>query len=167
MGDGDSGGFAIDNWATMPDNNTVTAAIIGNILEESSVWDSDWFRFDTSDDAAADSVNGSNNFNFEVTLTQGAGTYSVVVYRGGYSSTQLQCAGLQNSGYTEYNYFSQDVGDGTHTAPAVTNECGPIGDPVHNVCEDLSDVFYVEVLRDPTAAASCLPYEIVVTNGAP
>jgi hypothetical protein len=168
FGDGDSPAAAIDNWTTMPDNNTVTAVIEGNLLQENLVWDSDWYRFDTIDDPTTDTTNGRNTFDFKVDLLQGAGTYSFLVYRGGYDvTTDLNCPTLINSGYTDYNYFAQDKGDGSHVPPADTSECGPFGDAGHNLCEDLGSVFYVEVLRDATAPPSCQHYEIAITNGAP
>ena len=157
LGDGDSATYAIDNWATLPDDNSVTAVVVGNILEESSVWDSDWYKFDTSDDVTADMIAGENNFNFQVQLAQGAGTYSFLVYRGGSNpSSDLECPGQVNSGYTEYSFFAQDNGDGNHSPPANTKECGPsAADPLHNICEDLSDVYYIEIIRDLSAVPSC------------
>lgn len=168
LGDGDSATAAIDNWATMPDNNSVTAVFEGNILQEDLVWDSDWYRFDTSDNPTTDATNGYNNFDFEVELLQGLGTYTFLVYRNGYDlTTDLECPASVNSGYTDYNFFAQDKGDGSHAVPTPTNACGLAADPLHNLCDDLGSVFYIEVLRDSTAAASCEHYELVVTNGAP
>jgi hypothetical protein len=169
LGDGDSAANAID-FATMPDTNSVEV-IEANILQENLVWDTDWYRFDTTDDSVTDTTNGFNAFDFKVELTQGTGTYSFLVYRGGYDpATDMQCPASVNSGYTDYNFFAQDVADGSHNAPAITNECGgAVGatDPAHNFCEDLGSVFYIEVLRDGTAASSCDYYELLITNGAP
>ncbi len=40
-----------------------------------------------------------------------------------------------------------------------------MGSPGHNECSDFSNLYYIEVVREPTSSPSCEEYEIEVSNG--
>lgn len=166
VGYGDSGGYPINEWATIPDDGT-SLSFEGTILNSS---DEDWYVFTTSD--ASDGY--FNDYDFAVDLTAGSGIYTFNVYEGGYGSTNLECSSTYANGYTEYNDFQEDSGDGSHTIPTATCTDGSFSTPwacacassssVYNECTDMSNTYYIEVLRDVSGGASCDYYELTISN---
>ena len=103
---------------------------------------------------------GLDYFRFHVEMTSGMGDYSFVVYRGSPASSDLQCS---STGYTEYEDFAQDVGDGSHAIPAESRACANLNE-LYNECEDDSRNYYIHVFRK-TAVTGCQGYELNISNG--
>ena len=112
---------------------------------------------------------GINYYRFLVQLTAGNSDYGFVVYRGGYSSGNLDCGtGItsdpEGEGYSEYEIYQLDRGDATnHAVPSDTRVCYD-GHGDYNNCTDLSNTYYIKVVRKNTNY-SCSYYELTVTNG--
>ena len=152
---GDSCGDPIVDWSTLADDGSTTLSITGNILDSS---DSDWYYVSASDAATS----GINYYRMHAVMSTGTGEYAFAVYKDGCSSSALECAVSTTSGYSEYQDFAQDVGDGSHGVPSETRACGSA---VGNACDDLSGDYYIQVYRT-SAAYSCQEYVLTVTNGA-
>ena len=152
---GDSCGDPIVDWSTLADSGSTTLSITGNILDSS---DSDWYYVAASDAATS----GINYYRMHVVMAAGSSEYAFAVYKDSCSSSALECTVSATSGYTEYQDFAQDVGDGSHGVPSETRACGTA---VGNTCDDLSGDYYIQVYRT-SAAYSCQEYELTVTNGA-
>ncbi|RME23563.1 MAG: hypothetical protein D6798_13290 [Deltaproteobacteria bacterium] len=152
---GDSCADAIEDWTALPDDGT-TVTITGNIIDAS---DEDWYLFDTLQSVT---TAGYNVYNFQVSLTAGAADYSFAVYRGSCSTSALECGTSEGSGWTDYSYYAEDVGDGDHTPPGSGNYCAD--GSWYNDCDDLSSVYYVHVWRT-SAIDSCAYYQLQVSNG--
>ncbi len=95
---------------------------------------------------------GINYYNFHVEPVDGAGDYAFVVYEGGCSSSHLDCGSGSTSdpegaGYTAYQFFAQDVGDGGHAIPGDTRACST-GSAYYNNGEDLSSDYYIHVILE-------------------
>ena len=97
------------------------------------------------------------------------GTYTFKVYKGGITSSFLECDTFTN-GYDEYNDDWNDTAqagpDGSPIHGATGNACDD-NDPTKNYCEDMSVLYYVHVIRDAGVPASCDPYTISVKNAVP
>ena len=156
---GDSCADPVVDWSTLDADGTTTIEFNGNILDSS---DDDWILVQT-----ADTVSGSYNpYRFHVEMTAGTSEYAFVVYEGGCTSDYLECGSgsstdPEGNGYSEYEVFQEDVGEGSHTIPADTRTCGAADE---NTCADLSSDYYIHVFRT-TTAYSCQEYTIKVTNG--
>jgi hypothetical protein len=159
-GYGDSAADVVDEFAIISDAGDSTITIQGNVLDDD---DADWFVISTSDDLTADIAAGIDYFNFNVQLTTGATDYQFVVHKGGSGAGDLECSSI--SGYTEYNWFVEDVGDSGDGVPSDTRTCS--GSTVYglNHCEDNSDEFYVHVSRLGASITNCDPYQLSITNG--
>ncbi len=157
---GDTCGDPVVDWSTLADDGTTTIEFDGNILDGS---DDDWYFIQTSD-----VVSGSYNpYRFHVELTSGSSDYAFAVYEGGCTEAQLECGSgsstdPEGSGYTEYEVFQEDIGEGVHTIPSDTRTCGT--GTWYNDCDDLSSDYYIHVFRT-TSTYSCQGYSIKITNG--
>ncbi|MCP4918811.1 MAG: hypothetical protein GY913_18050 [Proteobacteria bacterium] len=163
-GYGDTYGNAIDEWASLADDGSVTITIEGNVLNST---DEDWYLISTTDDNSADLAAGYNDFNLAIELTEGSGTYEFMVYQSSYSSGGQVCNST-GDGYTQFDWDQEDTNDGTSgydNAPGSDRYCDYSGTEGYNVCSDFSDDWYVEVLRDSSATPSCQHYELTITNG--
>ena len=128
-GYGDTCTNPVIDWSTLADDGVTTISVVGNLLDAG---DEDWYLVETSDSATS----GINYYNFHVELVDGSGDYAFVVYEGGCSSGNLDCSSSstsdpEGSGYTEYQYFVEDVGDGGHSIPSDTRSCAS-GDASYN-----------------------------------
>jgi hypothetical protein len=155
---GDSCGDPVAEWSTLADDGATTITITGNIL---SAGDEDWYYVSTSDAVTG----GVNYYRMHVELSAGASEYAFVVYEGGCSSSSLECSAggsdPEGSGYSEYEDYAEDVGDGSHGIPSETRSCGG---STQNDCDDLSGDYYIHVFRT-TTAYSCQEYTLTITNG--
>ncbi|MES2640404.1 MAG: hypothetical protein V4850_13005 [Myxococcota bacterium] len=159
-GYGDTCTNPIIDWSTLSDGGTTTLSVSGNLI---ATGDDDWYLVQTSDGATS----GINYYNFHVELVDGSGDYAFAVYDGGCTEGYLDCGSgsatdPEGTGYTEYQQFAQDQGDG-HTAPAETRACADGSVDSYNNCEDLSSDYYIHVIR--LSAFSCANYELEITNG--
>ena len=168
---GDSEDEAIDEWGALPDDGTTTINIIGNVLEDD---DEDWYIITAADDVTEDLAFGRDDFNFEVSFATGADEYGFIVYRGDpFGIDSDSCTFTGDDGYTEYNWFNQDIGDAEHHAAASDPQaCGPDGPGLDdtetlNHCRDDTEDFYIQVFRNASTVASCDSYRIQVSNGGP
>lgn len=162
-GYGDSGATAIDEWATLTDAGTTTVTITANALEST---DEDWYVISTLDDYAADVSAGRNAYNFDAELTAGSGTYSFWIYKGDPDPTYMECSSTYSStGYQEFNYYQQDLGEGVHSIPSDNKACSGAGNSTRNQCTDLTEDWYIKVMRNKSASASCDAYTLTITNG--
>ncbi len=157
---GDSAADVIDEWATLSDDGGTFISIKGNVLDED---DDDWYVISTSDDLSADIAAGIDYFNFNVELITGTDDFEFVVHHNGTGAGDLECPAVD--GYTEYNWFVEDVGDGIDGIPSDTRLCS--GSTVYglNHCEDNSGEFYVHVYRVGGTEVSCGTYELQISNG--
>ncbi|MBM4393056.1 MAG: hypothetical protein FJ090_18175 [Deltaproteobacteria bacterium] len=158
---GDSCTDPIIDWSTLSDAGTTALTFTGNILDAT---DEDWYYVETSDSLTT----GLNYYNFHVEMVAGTSEYGFVVYEGGCGSAYLDCGSgssgdPEGSGYTEYNYFAQDAGDGSHTIPSDYRACYD-SNGAYNNCEDLSSDYYIHVFRT-SSAYSCQEYTLEITNG--
>lgn len=156
---GDGPSSVVDEWSPISDDGLSVIEIKGNVLDED---EDDWFVISTADDLASDLAAGIDLFNFHVELTSGLSNYRFVVHHGGSGAGDLECPTVD--GYSEYNWFVQDVGDGSHSTPSETRSCRPSDTEGYNDCEDNSDDFYIHVYR--IDGSDCSPYELTITNGA-
>jgi hypothetical protein len=159
-GYGDTCTNPIIDWSTVADNGATSLSVVGNLL---NAGDSDWYLVQTSDAATS----GINYYRFHVELVDGSGDYAFVVYEGGCSSGNLDCSSgsgsdPEGSGYTEYEFFAQDNGEGGHGIPGDYRSCSN-GSASYNNCDDLSSDYYIHIIR--LSAFSCANYELEITNG--
>jgi hypothetical protein len=155
---GDIPGNVVDEWSPISDDGDAVIEIRGNVLDED---EDDWFVINATDNLAADLAAGIDYFNFHVELTSGLSDYRFVVHHGGSGAGDLECS--DTDGYTEYNWFLEDVGDGSHTAPSDSRSCRSTDTIGYNDCEDNSDDFYIHVYR--VTESDCGDYELTITNG--
>ena len=161
-GYGDLQSDAIDEWTALPDDGIGSVYLEGNILDTDA---GDWFVVYGTDDVAADTLAGSNQYNFHIQVTDTSGQHSFVVHKGDLGFTSLECSGSASTGYDEYNDYVQDIGDGTHAIPSPTNLCGAVGSATRNECTDMGIPYFIEIIRDPAFTFDCTNYELTVTNG--
>ncbi|MDP2311146.1 MAG: hypothetical protein Q8P18_34315 [Pseudomonadota bacterium] len=159
-GYGDTCTSPVIDWSTLADTGATTLSVVGNLIASG---DEDWYLIQTSDGATS----GINYYNFHVELVDGASDYAFVVYEGGCTESYLDCGSgsgtdPEGSGYTEYQAYARDVGDGGHGAPVETRAC-EAGSPYYNVCDNLSSDYYIHVIR--LSSFSCANYELQITNG--
>ncbi|MDP2312382.1 MAG: hypothetical protein Q8P41_05715 [Pseudomonadota bacterium] len=159
-GYGDTCTNPVIDWSALSDAGTTTLSVVGNII---ATGDDDWYLVETSDTATS----GINYYNFHVELVDGSGDYAFVVYDGGCTESYLDCGSgsssdPEGSGYTEYQYYAQDVGDGGHSIPTEPRACDAAS-ASYNECDDLSSDYYIHVIR--LSAYSCANYELEITNG--
>lgn len=151
-GYGDTIAAKIDLWSTMPDDKSVTVTILGNGLDYS---DEDWYLVTTKDDNTKNVAANQNDYNFEILMTKGSSAYEFKVYKAssvssGYPTTP-ECS--TTSGITEYDDYV------TTRACRGTNTLG------YNLCEDMSDAYYIQVKHLASVSLSCQEYELTITNG--
>lgn len=157
---GDSLEDPIDEWGALSDDGSSTITITGNVLDED---EDDWYVISATDDVSEDLAAGLDMFHFDAKFVEGTGAYSFVVYRDDPESDADSCM-PDPDGYTEYSWYNQDLGDGSHGIPSETRACGAVGSTL-NTCEDNTAEFYIHVFRNADVATSCDPYELSVTNG--
>jgi hypothetical protein len=157
---GDAPGDVISGFSSIADDALDTITISGNIVDDDV---DDWFVISATDDVAADLAAGVDYFNFHVQMTDGTSDYRMEIHKGGSGAGDLECS--SGVGYTEYNWFPQDVGDGVHGVPSDSRACASSGSTTRNECEDNSDDFYIHVYRLGSSADSCQPYELTIDNG--
>ena len=146
LGYGDLSGVPIDEWASMPDDDTVSVTATGNIIQADLF---DWYLFHTSDDAVADAAAGVNNYDAHIQMTAGVGTYDFQVNRN--SPAGLECPLAAD--VDDYEFYAD---------PSV---CTAVNTEGFNICESLAATYWVRVRR--TGAESCQHYTLDVSNGAP
>ncbi|MFZ5478779.1 MAG: Ig-like domain-containing protein [Myxococcota bacterium] len=160
LGYGDDCTDPILDWSVLSDAGSTTLTVTGNLPDSG---DEDWYLVQTSD-----TVTGNvNYYRFHVEMTHGSSEYAFVVYEGGCSSSYLECSSgsstdPEGSGYTEYEVFAEDQGEGSHSVPSDTRACGTGSS--YNLCDDLSSDYYIHVIRK-TSTYSCEYYELEITNG--
>lgn len=161
-GYGDTCGDPVFDWSTIAADGSSTISISGNVLDAS---DEDWYAITTSDSITT----SINYYRFHVELTSGSSDYGFVVYEGGCTSSALECTGSsttdpEGSGYTEYEMYQQDVGDGGHSIPSDTRACAS-SSSAYNTCTDLSSTYYIHVIRK-SSGYDCTGYTLKITNGS-
>ena len=72
----------------------------------------------------------------------------------------MECS---DTGYTSYDDYNIDIGEGTHGVPSDPQACGASGEPF-NECVDDSKDYYIHVFRK-TSVSSCQGYELAISNG--
>lgn len=159
-GYGDTCTNPVIDWSTLSDAGTTTLSVVGNLI---AAGDEDWYLVEASDTATS----GINYYNFHVELVDGSGDYSFVVYEGGCTDAYLECGSgsttdPEGNGYTEFQRFAQDKGDGTHSIPAETRACDAAS-ALYNLCDNLAADYYIHVIR--LSSYSCANYELQITNG--
>ncbi len=159
-GSGDSPGDVISGFDSIPDDAADTITIVGNIVSDDT---DDWYVISATDDVAADLSAGIDYFNFHVQMTDGTSDYRIEVYKGGSGAGDEECP--TEDGYTDYNWFPEDVGDGVHSVPSDSRSCSSTGTSSRNECEDNSDDFYIHVYRLSSSEPSCQAYELTIDNG--
>jgi hypothetical protein len=157
---GDSCADPVVDWSTLDDSGTSTIEFNGNILNSS---DDDWYYIGTSNTITS----SYNNYRFHVELTAGSSEYGFVVYEGGCTTADLECGtgsgtDPEGNGYTEYEVYQEDVGDGSHGIPSDYRTCA--SGSKYNECTDLSSDYYIHVFRT-TTSYSCQEYSLKITNG--
>jgi hypothetical protein len=157
---GDLSSDAIDEWGDVADDGSTTVTIRANVLDED---DDDWYAITATDELAEDLAAGSDAFDFQIEMTAGSDEYRFLVHKGSGSLGDLECP--DEDGYTEYNWYNADVGDGDHGIPSDPQACGGSGSAAYNECQDDGDVFYIRVFRRPSVPDSCGHYELDISNG--
>ena len=159
---GDDPSTPINQWSSIIDDGSMIN-IFGNVLEGDV---DDWYIITAADDVSEDLSDGLDYYRFDVEITTGASDYAMVVYKDGTSVNELEC---QNSIYTEYSDFNQDIGEGVlddgsyRPIPADTRACGN-NSASYNNCIDNTTDYYIHVFRT-TAVSSCQNYQLTITNG--
>jgi hypothetical protein len=156
-GYGDTCADPIDDWAVLDDSGSTVIVIEGRLHDSS---DEDWYVITTSQSVT---TSGSNLFDFQIDMVAGTDDYTFVVYKGSCSELQCDDGGSEGDGYTEYDYYPEDIGDGSHSPPADTTYCESGGE--YNDCDDLSDTFYIKVFRTSYSSDDCATFELEITNG--
>ena len=159
-GYGDTCADPVDDWAVLDDSGSVVIQIEGRLHDSS---DEDWYVITTSQSVT---TAGVNLYDLQIDMVSGTDDYSFVVYKGGCSlSTDLQCddGGTEGAGYTEYDYYAEDVGEGYHSPPSNTAYCAT--GTTYNDCDDLSDTLYIHVFRNSYSSDDCATFELEITNG--
>ena len=157
---GDTCSNAISEWSTLADTGASTISIVGNIIEST---DEDWYVVYASQTIT---TSGTNTFHFAVTMIDGSDDYAFAVYKGSCSTSDLVCddAGVEGDGYSEFEYFNEDVAEGGayHLTPSDTRYC--YNGTRYNTCTSYADYYYVHVFRT-TSGYDCSGYELEITNG--
>lgn len=159
---GDSCTDPVVDWSALDSDGATTIEFTGNLLDGS---DEDWYYIETNNTYTG----YYNPYRFHVELTAGSSEYAFAVYDGGCTEAYLECGSgsstdPEGSGYTEYEVYQEDQGDGSHSVPTDTRYCENY-DPIYNDCEDFSSTYYIHVFRT-TTAYSCQEYTVQITNGA-
>lgn len=157
-GYGNTGADAIAEWGGISDSGSTTISIVGNMLTGDSA---DWYRLSATDDIAEDVSEALDYFNFSVEMLEGSDAYDLYVYRGSYDDTYRECS----TGSSEYNWFNEDSGDGSHTPPSDRRSCYTGSHASYNNCADDSATFYIKVERKSSVSMSCQHYELEILNG--
>ncbi len=152
----------VDEWGPLIDNGATTYYLEGNMLPQDV---GDWFVVYGDDDPVADNIAGANQYNINVTLTGGMGTFTFLVYKSDVGVGDLECPAFLGTGYDDYNDYWYDRGDAPDHAQAAPTDLCTNGSSSMNECEDMGTPYYIQVLRDAAAPPSCAAYQISVTNG--
>jgi len=159
-GYGDTCSTSVDEWSTLADDGSTTISFVGNIIDST---DSDWYYIDTSQSVTSA---GFVDFNLEIEMVDGTSDYAFTVYKGSCSTSDLQCddSGTEGDGYTTFDYYNYDDGDGGayHLTPSDTTYCN--NSSRYDDCTDYSGGYYIHVYR-PNGGADCTAYELEITNG--
>jgi hypothetical protein len=163
-GTGDSSTFPVDYGTALADETNDNVFFLGTILKEAGTWDSDWYVIDGADIPYEGYF---NDYNFRIDVYGSNMTlYTAKVYKGGTSGSNVECASM-TQGYTEYNDCVRDTYTGSYPYHDGygTNYCSDYPTSTYNQCEDMSNFYYIQVIRDTTQAESCDYYSVVVSNG--
>lgn len=158
-GYGDTCSNSVDDWSTLADAGTTTISFLGNIIDST---DEDWYYINTSQSVT---TSGYNLFNLEVEMTSGTSVFGFTVYKGSCGTTDLLCddSGSEGDGYTEFDYYNEDDGDGTsHLTPSDSRYC--YNNSRYDNCTDYSGDYYIHVFRTD-GSYDCSAYELEITNG--
>ena len=147
---GDTSGAAIDEWSALPDDNSVTITVDGNI-PTSDVYD--WYLFHSSDNLAADVAAGFDDYDFEVDMTSGSADFNFRAYLN--TSGNLECSGEPD--VDTYNFYF-DGATWPGKACSATNVYGK------DLCADFDNDYFIRVNRQ--TATNCNSYVLTVTNNA-
>jgi hypothetical protein len=159
---GDAMEDPIDEWGSLPDDGATTINITGNVLEDD---DDDWYIITASDDLAEDLLSGRDDYKFASSFAEGEGLYSFVIYRDDPLSVDSDSCMPDADGYTEYDWYNQDVGDAPdHAIPPDLQSCGASSLFLNDCRDDTAD-YFIQVFRNTAMPASCDNYRIQVTNG--
>lgn len=172
VGTGDSSASPVDQWSIIYDEPATSInPIQGTILKESGTWDGDWYVLDTKDLVQVSTTSDwDNDYNFRVDVANSLqGLYTVKVYRGGTAAQDAECRS-NSVGYTTYNdcTFDTYTGNPSFHLGNNTNICfDAVAWPTqrYNHCDDLSNSYYIQVIRDPAKAESCDYYTLSISNG--
>ncbi|MBM4395479.1 MAG: putative metal-binding motif-containing protein [Deltaproteobacteria bacterium] len=158
--------------------------IQGNVVPAD---DEDWYVLDATDVTWNAESDGCDHFNVKVFFTQNpSSTFVLDMYRESCAEANNICKGTYVG---EWNTWLLKDGKGecpcvsdslpACDAPANVAECYEmqqtmdrcgtcpgVGAPGANLCSDDTARFYIRIYRDKTKPATCLPYEIEVSNGA-
>jgi hypothetical protein len=147
---------AIDDWIILSDTNISanTINVSGNVLDPA---DEDWYVIDTSQTSIS---SGINNYNFQVDISAGAGSYDMLVYRGDCTAGSLECSS-SSGGYDTYDYYAEDDG-ANYFVPSDSRYCD--NGTAYNNCDDLSDTYYIKVYRTD-GTVNCQHYTLTISNG--
>jgi hypothetical protein len=155
LGYGDTSTDAIDEWSSLPDDGS-SFIIEGNIIGPDAS-DGDWYVISTSDTLTDDVSAGSDDYDLHVELTHGAGTYSFIIYKGGAGFPE--CTSF-TTGYTEYNDY---IDSATWSNGNLCSSGDALG---YDNCSDMSNDYWIYVIRDSGVSESCEYYELTISNGA-
>jgi hypothetical protein len=166
-GAGDASSYPIEPWSNGLDDLAQDAgSTVGTILKEAGTWDSDWYVVDTTDSGSASDTN--NIYNLRVNIASAVSNlYTFKVHKGSNTAADLECSS-STSGYTEYNDCVRDNGDNSSASYHVgngTNSCQFSTSAHGNYCDTMTSTYYIEIIRDTSAAASCASYSLSVSNG--
>ena len=160
---GDAGATPYDEWATLPDDNTVSHTINSNIVADDTV---DWYTFRTTDNPVADAAAFVNNYKFEAQISVGTDDYNMWVYRSSVAAT-VECP--TTAPYDSYTEDVYDQGDAPHHAiPGNRNACAAQGGTnwhLYNLCENFGKTYFVRVERE--FDTDCQHYQLRIYNGRP
>ena len=152
---GDSSSDPVNEWSLLSDDGSTTIDIDG-YLDDAN--DEDWYYFSTSQTVT---TVGYNTYHVEVEMLDGTDDYEFIVYRD-YNS---ECS-AGTYGYTEYDFFAEDVGDGSHSiTSAGANGYCYTGSSAYNDCDDFSSSYLVKVIRKSASTDYCATYSLEITNG--
>ena len=154
---GDSSGDPVDEWSTLDDDGTTTATITGYLHDTN---DDDWYYINTDQTSVTAGGTGYNDYHFQVEMTDGTDDYRFIVYR----DSTIECSS-GTYGYTEYDFFAEDVGDGSHsiTSAGANGYCAA-SSSAYNECEDLSAAYLIQIVRRSDSTDYCATYTLEVTN---
>ena len=157
-GYGDTCADPVDDWAVLDDSGSVVIQIEGRLHDSS---DEDWYVITTSQSVTTP----ASTCTICRSIWFPARMIIVSSLQGGCSlSTDLQCddGGTEGAGYTEYDYYAEDVGEG-YTVRLRIRPIARRDD--YNDCDDLSDTLYIHVFRNSYSSDDCATFELEITNG--